>query len=588
MKKTIIIFLLITCITTYAFSQSYKFALFNNTQIDADSSVKSLIEKVKIINNIPDIKFVIFQGNITAHGSLAEFDLAKSIFDSLTVPYYLLPGSKDIENSQTKGADYRLDFKQNHFVFKYDSTYHIGIRTTTYDFNNIAHISPEEIKWLKETVKTIQDNKKIIIHLNHPLRRIDNTKKLKNVFADRYLNIIAGNNNAGFNFIAVQNDTIFANNPFPNASLNSFSIHKEYFIYNDSMQFIDYSFLRGEKIPKIKAKIIWNKELNTETPGNILIGKDRLFLIGRNGVIYCMDYKGKTVWTHNLNEEIIGKPALIKDILIVASAEGDLLTIKAATGEVIQSIGIDDALVTTISKTKINYYGEETDAVIVGSGNGTFYCYTLNKLELVWSNNLSETKIVTEPLIIKHRLIFGSSDGYLYSIDDRTGVLYWKWKPKKIKDKILNFSNPLSDGNYIYISASNGVVYKIDLLLGSTLWKVGKYKANLSLGLSSTGRTVIIKTTNGKIVLLYSKTGIKYRSIKLKFGQDALKHTPIEWKGNFIISSDAGKVYLIDKKYRHKPLFFLGNAALNSVQKISENEFIISNVDGKVVLFSLQ
>ncbi|MCH8942570.1 MAG: PQQ-binding-like beta-propeller repeat protein [Bacteroidetes bacterium] len=588
MKKTIIIFLLITCITTYVFSQSYKFALFNNTQIDADSSVKSLIEKVKIINNIPGIKFVIFQGNITAHGSLAEFDLAKSIFDSLTVPYYLLPGSKDIENSQTKGADYKLDFKQNHFVFEFDSTYHIGIRTTTYDFNNIAHISPEEIKWLMKTVKTIQDNKKIIIHLNHPLRRIDNARKLKNVLADRYLNIIAGNNNAGFNFIAVQNDTIFANNPFPNASLNSFSIHKEYFIYNDSMQFIDYSFLRGEKIPKIKAKIIWNKELNTETPGNILIGKDRLFLIGRNGVIYCMDYKGKTVWTNNLNEEIIGKPALIKDILIVASAEGDLLTIKAATGEVIQSIGIDDALVTTISKIKINYYGEETDAVIVGSGNGTFYCYTLNKLELVWSNNLSETKIVTEPLIIKHRLIFGSSDGYLYSIDDRTGVLYWKWKPKKIKDKILNFSNPLSDGNNIYVSASDGVVYKIDLLLGTTLWKAGKYKANLSLGLSSTGRTVIIKTTRGKIILLYSKTGIKYRNIKLKFGKDVLKHTPIEWKGNFIISSDVGKVYLIDKKYKHKPLFFLGNAALNSVQKISENEFIISNVDGKIILFSLQ
>lgn len=588
MKKTITIILFIICITTNAYSQSYKFALFNNTQIDADSSANSLIEKVKIINNTPDIKFVIFQGNITAHGNLTEFDLAKSIFDSLTVPYYLLPGKQDIEKSPTNGADYKLDFKQNHFAFEYDLTYHIGIRTITYDFNNIAHISPEEIKWLKESVRVIPNNKKIIIHLNHPLRKIDNAWKLKNVFADRYVNIIAGNNNAEYNFFTVKTDTVFADNPFPDTLLNTYSIVKEYFTNTDSTQFIDYSYLKGGKIPKIKAKIIWHKDLNTETPENILIGKDRLFLVGRKGVIYSVDYKGKIVWTQNLNEDVTGKPVLIKDILIVATTEGDLLTIKAATGEIIQSIGIDDALVTSITKTKINYYGEETDAVIVGSGSGTFYCYTLNKLELVWSNNLSKMEIITEPLIVKHRLIYGSSDGYLYSIDDRTGVLYWKWKPKKMKDEILNFSNPLSDGNNIFVSASNGVVYKIDMLLGTTIWKADKYKASLSLGLSSTGRTIITKTTDNKIVLLYSKTGRNYRDIKLKIGKDAVRHTPVEWKRNFIVSSDAGKIYLIDKKYNYKPLFFLGNAALNPVQKVNDNTFIVSNVDGDVVLFSLQ
>jgi len=108
------------------------------------------------------------------------------------------------------------------------------------------------------------------------------------------------------------------------------------------------------------------------------------------------------------------------------------------------------------------------------------------------------------------------------------------------------------------------------------------------LGLSSTGKTVITKTTEGKIVLLYNKTGKKYGNIKLKIRKDVLKHTPIEWNRNFIISSDAGKIYLIDKKYKYKPLFFLGNAALNSVQKVNDNTFIVSNIDGMIVLFSLQ
>ena len=239
-------------------------------------------------------------------------------------------------------------------------------------------------------------------------------------------------------------------------------------------------------------------------------------------------------------------------------------------------------------KTKINYYGQETDAVIVGGSSGTFYCYTLKKLELAWSNNFSDSEIVTKPLSIEHRVIFGSKEGYLYSIDDRTGVLYWKWKPKKVKKTIANFSNPISDGKNIFVTTSNGIIYKIDFLLGTTLWKNRTHRANLSLGLSSTGRTVITKSKNNKINLFYSKTGHKYKDIKLNFGKDLIKHQPIEWKRNFLVSSDKGILYLINKKYYYKPVFFLGNAALHSPQKLDDNKFIISNVDGKIIYFSLQ
>ncbi len=588
MKRIFTILILIITTVFNLHSQSYKFALFNNIKISTDSSANLLKEKIKSLNDNPEFEFIIIRGNLTSHGYADELDLVKSIFNNGKIPYYILPGSNDIEKSRSFGADYKLNFLKKSFAFEKDSIFHIGIRGIEYELGNGFHLPPEEIKRLKKVRDNIPTNKLILLYPNYPLQQADNGRQIKNIFAGRKLFIIEPTKESNSYILTIQNDSVYSANNLLDSSSVNLQIEEKIFEPIDSTGFIDYSDLEDEKILKLKANVIWQNNLETETPNNVLISKDNLFVVSRSGVIYNLDLKNNIKWTRDLDEIVISKPIIIKDILVVATAEGDLLTIRASTGEVIQSIGIDDALTTRVLKTKINYYGEETDAVIVGSGSGTFYCYTLKKLELVWSNVFSEDKIVTEPLSVKHRIIFGSKDGYLYSFDERTGVLYWKWKPEKVKSQIVDFSNPVSDGRNIFVSTSEGIIYKIDLLLGTTLWKTDKYKASFSLGLSSTGKTVITKTTDGKIILLYSKTGKKYGGIKLKLRKDFVKHTPIEWNRNFIVSSDVGKVYLIDKKYKYKPLFFLGDAALNSVQKVNDNTFIVSNIDGNIVLFSLR
>lgn len=582
-----ILFLIITLVYNLQ-SQSYKFALFNNIQIDSNSSTNAFFEKIKYVNNNPEIKFVIVKGNLTAHGYPDEFELLKSILDSCNVPYYLLPDFNDIERSQSLGSDYNLIFGKTYFSFKKEDAYQIGIRGSKYKLSNMAHFPPKEINRLKKVINKIPTNYLIILFLNNPLKIVDNNWQIRNIFAGRKLFIVNPRDNTSFKILTVQNDSVYSTNNLLDSLSTNLRIEEKNFTQKDSTQFIDYSYLKKKRIPKSKANIFWQKNLQAETPNNILISKDKLFLVSKEGVIYCLDYKGNIKWVHNLKEIIISKPAITNDVLIVATTAGDLFTLKATTGEVIQSIGIDDALVTSVLKTRINYYGQETDAVVVGGSSGLFYCYTLNKLELVWNNNFSDSEIVTKPLSIKHRIIFGSKEGYLYSIDDRTGVLYWKWKPKRVKKTIVNFSNPVSDGKNIFATTSNGIIYKIDLLLGTTLWKNRTNKANLSLGLSSTGRTVITKSRNNKLNLFNSKTGHNYKGIRLNFGKDLIKHQPIEFNRNILISSDKGTLYLINKRYYYKPLFFLGNAALHSVQKINDNKFIVSNVDGKIVLFSLE
>jgi len=134
----------------------------------------------------------------------------------------------------------------------------------------------------------------------------------------------------------------------------------------------------------------------------------------------------------------------------------------------------------------------------------------------------------------------------------------------------------------------NGDIYKIDLLLGTTLLRISRSNAILSLGLSSTGRTIITFDNKEKLLLNYSKTGGNYKELKMDLGEEITKHKPIEFNRHFLIASDKGTLYLVNKSYNIFPVLFIGTSALHSVQQINENEFLISNFDGKIIYITLQ
>lgn len=577
-KFTTILFLL--GIITSLNAQTGNFAWFKNIKYDIDSTNYEFKENLKLINNDSDINFLVITGNITANGYLYEFEEVKDLLKNTSLKYYLLPGINDIENSQFLGIDYKETFGNNHFIGNDKSVLHIGIKSQKYQLGNSAHITPVELNWLKDQLKKSKQSEKIFIYLNYPLSKIDNSLKLKNLLSGREIRIFSTDENRGFDIVSFYDDSLTVNDKLID---NTF-----YFIPQDSLDFIDYTLSQSFKKSKLNFSINWQKDLNTFTPNNLLIGNNNYFVINQKGNIYCLDKFGKISWTHQLQSEVISKPIVLNGKLVVATIDGVLLSIDSKTGQTIQSIGIDDVLSTEILKTKIDYYGIETDAVIVGSKSGTFYCYTLNKLELVWSNNPSNSDIITKPLSVNNRIIYGSKDGYLYSIDDRTGVLYWKWKPKKTRDLIIDFSNPISDDESVFISASNGDIYKIDLLLGTTLLTITRSNAILSLGLSSTGRTIISIDKNEKLLLNYSKTGGNYKELKMSLGEEFTKHKPIEFNRNFLITSDNGTLYLVNKSYDIFPILFLGTSALHSVQMLDDNKFIVSNTDGRIVLFAIE
>src|SRR5512145_2874001 len=81
----------------------FQFALVTDTHIGSSTSADDLRRTVADINASDSLAFTIFSGDITEFGSDAEFHLAKQILDSLTKPWYIVPGNHDTKWSESGG-----------------------------------------------------------------------------------------------------------------------------------------------------------------------------------------------------------------------------------------------------------------------------------------------------------------------------------------------------------------------------------------------------------------------------------------------------------------------------------------------------
>jgi outer membrane protein assembly factor BamB len=613
MKKIIFAIFFFLFLINILNGQGFKYAWIISPDIgktDADTTLTNIINN---INLYKDLEFVIVSGNLTVHGKNDELQQIKSILDKLNIPYYVIPGESDLSWSESAGEKIDSIFGETHFLFKQFSTLQMGLNNVVTWRNGAGHFSPAEMSWVSDTLKSFSGGNEIFLYSNFPFdSKTDNWFQLTNklihlkvtalfsangkpnsITSNSVIPTITGKNTFDskywyYNIIENQNDSLFF---FEVKN----GIAKQWGAYGkqildiakiDTTQFLNYSEYSETGLPKLKANVIWQEDFNTTLLTDLYSNGSDIFITSENGDIYCYDISGKKLWVYGSKEIIVGRPVVSSNILAVATLQGDLISLNAKTGVLIQVIGIGEPLTSQLVTTQIEYNGSLTTGVIVGTSKGSLYCYSMDTFEMIWENHSAKGLIRDLPLIKDHRLFYGSQDGFLYCIDDRTGVLYWKWNEGNDFYTAPVVCHPLSDGNEVYISTPDKYVSKIDFLLGVTKWRK-KFDSWESLGLSNDSKNLIVKSISNNIYFVSARDGNKVKTVNLKYDFDLNPSKPLEWNLNYLISAENGNVYLIDSHYNSRPLLFLGNCRLNSVINIKNNIFAVSNMDGKIICFEL-
>jgi outer membrane protein assembly factor BamB len=356
---------------------------------------------------------------------------------------------------------------------------------------------------------------------------------------------------------------------------------------NNSTRFINFISEPVKRAESIKAEILWQKDLNKTLSAPIVTTENYIYAAAQNGDIFCMDMSGNLIWQNKSGEAILSRLAVSDSVIVAGTAEGDLISFKAANGKIIQTLGLNEPVTSQLITLDGEYNGVPATCVIAGTSKGSLYCYDIISLEMIWENHSAHGLIAGDPLFVNDRIIYGSRDGYLYCVDAKSGIINWKLLKDDSSDNSQVLCKPVSDEKSVFVVSQDNTISSIDLLLGRTIWQKNNFDAYNSIGISSSKADIFIKSYKDNFFIISAKNGKLIKNIKIGFGTDTAQTNILAWNNNILFGSQDGKIYLIDKNYKWDALLCPETGGIPNIYHVKDDIFAACYIDGKIIVFKL-
>lgn len=131
---------------------SFKFAIIADPHKDMNNLKKALESAKK-----EGVKFVVGIGDLSDVGTDDELRNSKEQFDMVGLPYYIVPGDRDLWDARDKGKDADHNFKEV-FGSPYQSFAYDSVRfLLVYNSDNYKGLSELQLEWIDTELKRLQN-----------------------------------------------------------------------------------------------------------------------------------------------------------------------------------------------------------------------------------------------------------------------------------------------------------------------------------------------------------------------------------------------------------------------------------------------
>lgn len=604
MLKDILTYLLI--LPTILFSQqnraNLRFAWLSDTHVGSTNAAEDLSRSIKDINTFSDINFVILSGDITQSGKTSDLKLAKSILDSLKMPYFIIPGNHDTKWSESGATIFPRIWGDDRFVFENSGILFIGLHEGPLMRMADGHFAPEDLRWLDKVIDGIKERTQPIIFVTHyPVdNQIDNwyelierAQKLNTQailvghgHSNRTLNFegipgIMGRSNlragkavGGYNIVDIKNDTVYFSERTP--QIETKPVWAKLTLGNKSYR-PDYYI--NQKYNDVKER--WKVETDYVIASAPAIWNDVVITGNSKGEVFGLSVKsGKRKWTFTTSAAVYSSPAVESNRVVFGSADSNIYCLNASNGKLIWKLKTGGPIVAAP--------GVDNGVAYIGSSEGKFRAINIKSGKIIWTYEGIEGFIETKPLVYGSRIIFGAWDSYLYALDKDKGSLLWKWSNGRT-DILYSPAAcwPVAANGKVFIVAPDRYMTAIDAESGRTVWRSNQHLVREAIGISEDGNTVYTRCMTDTILAFSSKAD-KPERLWLNnagYGYDIDPSMTIEKQGTAFFGTKNGFVYAIDAKtgkinWVHRT----GSGLVNTVLPLRNNKIIVSNMDGSIML----
>jgi outer membrane protein assembly factor BamB len=289
-------------------------------------------------------------------------------------------------------------------------------------------------------------------------------------------------------------------------------------------------------------------------------------------------------WSFKTNGPIVSSPAIANGVVFIGSLDGSLYAIDQETGQqkwktdptdsISSSPAVFDGIVYYLSYDRALYaVAADTGTVkwlFATNGERRFEAKGLHGLAPTDQNIADPMDVfLSSPAVFHGRVYFGSSDGHVYAVDAKSGVLQWSFLTKDIVH-----ASPAIANNTVYVGSWDSYLYALDADTGAEKWRFKTGEDPIlhnQVGFQSSPAvvdgTVYVGCRDGHVYAVDAMTGAKKWDYSTS--QSWVNGTPAVRDGVvYVGTSDTHRFHAIDAKsgqllwvFDAKSLIF-GSAAL--------------------------
>jgi outer membrane protein assembly factor BamB/predicted phosphodiesterase len=588
---------------------NFQFAFLSDTHVGSLTAEEDLRATIRDLNEMTNLSFAVLAGDVTEYGSREQLLLAKQLLGEIKIPVHVVPGNHDTKWSESGATDFPRIFGDERFNFEFGGFRFIGLHQGPLMKMGDGFWSPQDVRWLRETLQKLPDQKPPLVFVTHyplddgianwfevlDLLKQYNTQVVlhghghaNRAFTFEGVPGVMGRSNlrardevGGFNIVSVRDGKmIFSTHRSGRRTLQPWTdvnlLTRNYSQETNRYPRPDFSV--NQRFPKVKAR--W--ELNTgftisSTPA---IWKDTVIIGDASGTVHGIGLKsGQVKWTFKCQNAVYSTPEVSEGRAVFASADGNIHALDATTGR--------EAWRFETPRPVVACPRIADGVVYLGSSEGKFRALSLATGKLLWEFTGVKGFVETKPLLHQGKVIFGAWDGHLYALNAKTGALLWKWQGDR-EGALLSPAAcwPVAVNGRVFIVAPDRKMTAIDAQTGEQIWRTADYQVRESIGLSEDGQRIYVRAMNNFIYAFSTsaRTPEKIWELNAGFGYDINSAMLVEKAGTVFYGTKNGLILALNgrtgaMKWQHK----IGTGVVNTVVPLSGQEILATDFAGKIV-----
>jgi outer membrane protein assembly factor BamB len=237
------------------------------------------------------------------------------------------------------------------------------------------------------------------------------------------------------------------------------------------------------------GKIAWEADAG-DLAATPILEQGRIFTVSSLGEMKAWNEEGLEMWSTELETRVTARPALLGDVLVVASTDGLLHAVRAGDGIVLDSSNPDAGPIWG-DPVVVQAPGGETTAVFATLGGQLL---ELGPDLAVVRQRSFPSRFYAGPARAGERLYLAGHDGTIWSYDWMGDAIDWRLD---LEDSTVRMAPAVGD-DYVAVGDLGGTLFIVDRARGYTLWST-----RLDGALTSTplfrGSELYIMTENGSL-----------------------------------------------------------------------------------------